>query len=412
MVLDFIYIPIFILLSLQFPKLLLEEKEMVYYPVLKKLVYFHFLLGLAYFFTTNNGGGDAWGYWMAGKNMDYAQFIRDVRGGEGTEFMRAFNYIPSNMMGMSFLSNTLFYSTLGYFGIVYFFLIAARTIPHNTVISGYALFPLIFFLPQMHFWSAGVGKDTILFLCIGMFAYGLMKPLQRIPLIVIAVLLSMAIRPHITLFLMVGFGLAYVFGGKVSGFQRIAFSVVMIGIGLAILPSVMEFAKIEEASVEGFDKFAQGKASVLSRASTGSAVDISSYPFPLKVLTFWFRPFFFDVRNINGLVASLENLILVIIFVKAMRSNPVKAFKAAPFVIKGMVLFLIVGTLAFSQSLGNLGIMIRMRNMFLPGFLIFMMWIFSYQQETKRAQLAILKRNGKEKVKKRKFAKRKGKSEE
>ncbi|WP_166668203.1 hypothetical protein [Epilithonimonas xixisoli] len=311
--------------------------------------------------------------------------MADITGGEGTAFMRAFNFIPANLMGMSFLSNTMFYSMLGSFGITYFFLIAARLVPYNIMIRGYVLFPLIFFLPNLHFWSAGVGKDTLLFLCIGMFTYGLMKPFQRIPLLVISILLSMAIRPHITLFLMLGFGLAYVFGGKVSPFQRFLFSAVMIGIGIAILPSVMEFAKIEEASAEGFDKFATGKAEVLSRASTGSAIDISSYPFPLKVLTFWFRPFFFDVRNINGLIASLENLVLVIVFIKAMRTNPIGAFKAAPFVIKGLVIFLIVGTLAFSQSLGNVGIMIRMRNMFLPGLIIYMMWVFSYQQQRIRA---------------------------
>jgi len=324
--------------------------------------------------------------------MSYTEFAADVSGGEGTEFMRAFNYIPANLMGMSFLSNTMFYSMLGSFGITYFFLISARTVPFNTKINGYVLFPLIFFLPNLHFWSSGVGKDTLLFLCIAMFVYGLMKPFQRIPLLVIAVMLSMAIRPHITLFLMVGFGLAYVIGGKVSPFQRFLFSAVMIGIGIAILPSVMQFAKIEEASAEGFDKFATGKAAVLSRGTTGSAIDISSYPFPLKVLTFWFRPLFFDARNINGLIASSENLILLIVFIKAMRTKPLRAFKAAPFVVKGLVFFVIVGTLAFSQSLGNLGIMIRMRNMFLPGLIIFMMWVFSYEQYVIRNQKKIQKR--------------------
>ena len=385
MILDLLYIPLFVLLAMQFPKLLLEEREQAYLPVLNKLALFHFVLGIAYFFTTNNGGGDAWGYWIVAKKMNYLQFVKDISGGEGTEFMRAVNFIPANLMGMSFLSNTMFYSMLGSFGITYFFLIAARLVPYNIMVRGYVLFPLIFFLPNLHFWSAGVGKDTLLFLCIGMFAYGLMKPFQRIPLLVMSILLSMAIRPHITLFLMVGFGLAYVFGGKVSPFQRFLFSAIMIGIGIAILPSVMEFAKIEEASAEGFDKFATGKAEVLSRASAGSGIDISSYPFPLKVLTFWFRPFFFDVRNINGLIASLENLVLVIVFIKAMRTNPIGAFKAAPFVIKGLVIFLLVGTLAFSQSLGNVGIMIRMRNMFLPGLIIYMMWVFSYQQQRIRS---------------------------
>lgn len=392
MILDILYIPLFVFLAIQFPKLLVEKNEQAYLPILKNLALYHFLLGIAYFFTTNNGGGDAWGYWRAPKTMSFEKFLEGIRGGEGTEFMMALNYIPTNILGMSFLANTFFFSMLGSFGISYFFLIAARTVPYNKIISGYVLFPLIFFLPNLHFWSSGVGKDTTLFLCIGMFTYGIMKPFQRIPLLVIAVLLSMAIRPHITLFLMVGFGLAYVLGGKVSPAQRFIFSAAMIAIGLAILPSVMEFAKIEEASAEGFDKFATGKAAVLSRSSTGSAIDISSYPFPLKVLTFWFRPALFDVRNLNGLIAALENLLLLLVFIKAMRTSPIRAFKAAPFVIKGLVIFLVVGTLAFSQSLGNMGIMIRMRNMFLPGMIIYLMWIFSYEQQLLRNRQTTLKK--------------------
>jgi hypothetical protein len=48
-----------------------------------------------------------------------------------------------------------------------------------------------------------------------------------------------------------------------------------------------------------------------------------------------------------------------------------------------MIYFLLLGTFAFSQSLGNLGIMIRMRNMFLPGLIIFFLWHFSYIQNEK-----------------------------
>lgn len=72
-----------------------------------------------------------------------------------------------------------------------------------------------------------------------------------------------------------------------------------------------------------------------------------------------------------------------------MRTKPVEAFRKAPFVIKGLVFFLIIGTLAFSQSLGNVGIMIRMRNMFLPGLLIYILWCFSYEQQ----QIAESKKN-------------------
>ncbi|WP_312762543.1 hypothetical protein [Epilithonimonas sp.] len=387
--LDFIYIPIIVLLGLGFINLFsnkLSEQDM---KILRSLLFFHLLMGTYYCFFIQ---GDAVGYWRVPKAYSMETFKEGLFNGEGTMFMYAFNYLFSNLLNMSYLSNTLLFSLFGFMGLTFFYLVAVQTVPYNKIISGYVLFPLIFFLPNLHFWSSGVGKDTTLFLCIGMFTYGLMKPFQRIPLLVLAGLLSMAIRPHITLFLMVGFGLAYVFGGKVSPAQRFIFSAAMIAIGLAILPSVMEFAKIEEASAEGFDKFATGKAAVLSRSSTGSAIDISSYPFPLKVLTFWFRPALFDVRNLNGLIAALENLLLLLVFIKAMRTSPIRAFKAAPFVIKGLVIFLVVGTLAFSQSMGNMGIMIRMRNMFLPGMIIYLMWIFSYEQQLLRNRRTSLKK--------------------
>ena len=381
MLLDVLYIPIIISIGLLFINRVTISLGVQHQAILKKLLFFHLLIGVYYCFFIQ---GDGIGYWRVPKNYSLVMFTEGLINGEGTMFMYAFNYIFSNILNMSYLSNTLMFSLFGFMGITLFYAIAVKTIPFNTVQWGYALFPLVFFMPNLHFWSAGVGKDTTLFLCIAMFAYGVMNPLKRIPLIAISLLLSLAIRPHITLFLLIGFGVAYIMGGKVLVWQRIVFSVVMLAGGLAILPSVMEFAKIEEASAAGFEQFANAKADVLSRASTGSAIDISAYPFPLKVFTFWFRPLFFDVRNINGLVASVENLALLVLFCNAMFKSPLKAFKAAPFVIKGLVLFLLVGTLAFSQSLGNVGIMIRMRNMFLPGMLIFILWCYSYEQQTIR----------------------------
>jgi hypothetical protein len=94
-----------------------------------------------------------------------------------------------------------------------------------------------------------------------------------------------------------------------------------------------------------------------------------------------FRPFIFDIISIPFLLASIENIILLVLTIRFFGSKPITSFKRAPFVIKGMVYFLIIGTLAFSQSLGNLGIMIRMRNMFLPGLIIFLFWHFSLGNE-------------------------------
>jgi hypothetical protein len=74
---------------------------------------------------------------------------------------------------------------------------------------------------------------------------------------------------------------------------------------------------------------------------------------------------------------------LLVLTISFFGSKPLTSFKRAPFVIQGMVYFLLIGTLTFSQSLGNLGIMIRMRNMFLPGLIIFLFWHFSFKNKEK-----------------------------
>jgi len=48
MILDFFYIPLFIILAMQFPQLLLQKNEQAYLPILKNLALFHFLLGIAF----------------------------------------------------------------------------------------------------------------------------------------------------------------------------------------------------------------------------------------------------------------------------------------------------------------------------------------------------------------------------
>lgn len=357
----------------------LSEENMV---MLKKLFLLHIIFGAYFCFFVQ---GDAVGYWKQAKVMAYTDFIYSLTEAQGTYFMYALNYYPSNILDLSYFTGTMIYSLIGFIGLTYFYVIAVELIPNNPEFKGYYLFPLLFFLPNLHFWSCAVGKDTLLFFCIAIFIYGLMQPVKRMPMIIFGLLLAYFIRPHMTLFMLLGFGLAYFSGNNISVFQRVIFFGIMIGIAIIILPKVMEFAKIEEASVDSFNKFSVKKASLLNTSYSSSAVDISSYPFPIKVFTFLYRPLFFDINGIPSVLASFENLLLLVLSFTVLKNKPLQTFKSAPFVIQGMVYFLIIGTIAFSQSLGNVGIMIRMRNMFLPGLIIYIFWHFSYwqSQETK-----------------------------
>jgi hypothetical protein len=183
--------------------------------------------------------------------------------------------------------------------------------------------------------------------------------------------------------MLLGFGFAYFSGNKLSFFQRVVFFGSFIGIAFLILPLVLKFSKIEEASLDAFQEFSTTKVSLLSRSHTGSAINISNSPIIVKIFSFLFRPFLFDINSFPSLLAAIENSILLFLTFKYFSKKPLESFRNAPFLLQGMVYFLILGTFVFSQSLGNLGIMIRMRNMFLPGLIIFYLWHFSYLQNEK-----------------------------
>lgn len=372
---DFFFVILFISLGFLFINSFEKKLSENNIAALRQLFVYHLFFGIYYYFFVY---GDSIGYWKQPKLMLYSDFIYSFKEQQGTYFIYALNYFPSNVFDLSYFAGTMMYSVIGFMGLSYFFVTAIDIIPNNPKFNSFNLFPFLFFFPNLHFWSCGVGKDTLLFFCIGIFVYGLMNVSKRFLLIILALSLSYFIRPHISLFMILSFGFAFIANKNISLFQRILFFSIMIGIAVSIFPIVLKFARIEEATIDNFNSFANNKASLLSQSYTSSAIDISSYPLLLKIFTFLFRPFIFDINSIPFLFAAIENTILLILSINVVLKDGLTTFKNAHFIIQGMVYFLIIGTFAFSQSLGNLGIIIRMKNMFLPGLIIFLLWHFSY----------------------------------
>lgn len=372
---DILFVILFIFFGFLFINSFKRKLSQNNIATLRQLFIYHLLFGVYFYFFVY---GDSIGYWRYPKFMTFERFLYSFKEEQGTYFIYALNYFPSNVLDLSYFVGTMMYSVIGFIGLTYFFVTAIDIIPTNPKFNSFNLFPLLFFFPNLHFWSCGVGKDTLLFFCIGLFVYGIMNVTKRILLIILALSLSYFIRPHISLFMILSFGFAFIANKNITVFQRLVFFSIMIGLAIAIFPMVLKFAKIEEATIDNFNNFATNKASRLNKSYTSSSIDVSSYPFPLKVFTFLYRPFLFDINSIPSLLAAIENTILLVLSISIVIRKGLTSFKKAPFIIQGMVYFLLIGTFAFSQSLGNLGIMIRMRNMFLPGLIIFILWHFSY----------------------------------
>ncbi|WP_438969197.1 hypothetical protein [Nonlabens sp.] len=348
---------------------------------LQRLWLFHLLFGCIYWLYIVYGpGGDSLGYYKVSESLSLQEATSlFLTNGSGTFGMYLLNVLPSKLMG--FFGLTMIYTLIGYIGLGCFYRVFINNVTHNSTLGAYQLFPLVFFLPNLHFWSAGLSKDTLLFFCIGVFVYSMQQPSRHLFKIALVLVLSYLVRPHITMFLIISFGTGFVLDGNLKLFQKIIFGTMFLIAFALLFDKIMAYLKIEDLDASTINDFAGTRATNLSRSGTGSSVDISSYPYPLKIFTFLFRPLFFDINGVLAIVASFENLILLILSWKMFKLNPIKIFAAGNYIVKSLFIFLIVGTLSFSLILGNLGIMLRQKNMFIPALLFICLWAFSYQQQ-------------------------------
>lgn len=359
-----------------FPDFTRSEKRFLNY-----LFFYHLVISIAFHLFISVNGGDASFFWAYPKEESLDAIIDLFLNRSATGVIVLLNYIPSSLMQLSFLTGNLFYSTLGFLGFIYYYRISKSIFKDTTIFKKFKPFGLnlltaVWFFPNLHFWSSGIGKDTILFLCIAIFVYSLLDIKKRWIGLGISLVFSLLIRPHIVLFLLISFGLGYVLDGRLKVYQKLLILLVFVASFVSIFNYVLEFVQLESLEISAVQEYTTTKAASLNQEDAGSGVDTSNYSLPLKIFTFLYRPFFFDMNGILGLVASIENLILLLFSVLVLRNRIISGFKNANYLLKGLLLYFLIGSIAFALILGNLGIMLRQKNMLFPLFFVFGLWVF------------------------------------
>jgi hypothetical protein len=356
---------------------------------LTRLFFFHFFIAIVFHFYIQANSGDAIKYWMLPKNGSFDDVWFLVVNRRASSFIYFFNFLPSNILQLTMFTGNMMYALLGYIGFIYLYRLFKEIFKNYSglfLIKIYRvpIFPLLLFLPNLHFWSSGIGKDSILFFCIIVFIYSLFNVRKRFGPLLLSLILSLLVRPHITLILLITFSIGYLIDGELKLYQKIVV-VLLLTIGfVSMFGYVVQFIQIESLEISSVQEFVRTSASNLSKERTGSGVDISRYPFPYKVFTFLYRPLFFDINGVFAILSSFENLILLLFSWTTLINKPFQAFKKGNFILKGMVIFFLTGTISFSLVLGNLGIMLRQKNMFIPSLLIFGTWVLYYNQANKQ----------------------------
>ncbi|MCX2837904.1 hypothetical protein OQ279_07025 [Salinimicrobium sp. MT39] len=342
-------------------------------------VYHLFFFGVYYTYAQFNNS-DSYGYF--GRVEVSRSWFNHF--GTSTTFIDFLTWPFVNILGFNYEMMMLLFAWFGYIGFVYAYLFFRENIPVKIKVFNFDFLTLVLFLPNMHFWTASLGKGAPIFMSLMMFAYAIGKPKSRWGILIISSIITYYVRPHVFLFVGIGTVLGYMTGReKVALWKKVTIYAGMIGALILVQDTILGMAGLEESGnlVQGFEQFSEDRGAEL--AKSGSGVDMANYPLLLKLFTFWFRPLFIDAPGLLGLIVSIENLVYLLLFFKILKKNFLSFLKKSPVSVKMSIAVFLLASIAMSFVMSNLGIIMRQKSMVMY-FLFFVIYYYLAQQKYDR----------------------------
>ena len=300
----------------------------------------------------------------------------------GTGFIIILTGIVYTFVGQSILSGYLVYSWMGFWGLYLCWRAFTIACPDGDR-KRYS--KLVFFLPSLLFWPSGIGKDTWMLLTLGLCAYGCALLLVRRRGAYLCLLLGMTgttmVRPHVTVLVMCGLIVGYLLRTRprqvsALGPVRALAGAVVLGAGAVVaLKQVGKFFGTNDLSATSATEVVNRTQTLTSQGGSGQqTVEQSSViapeQLPQSLMTVLFRPFPFEVHNMQALLASLEGVLLMALVVTSLarlRRLP------ALLIRRPYLAFALVYVLAFAMAFANIknfGILTRERVQVFPFVLV------------------------------------------
>ncbi len=337
----------------------------------------HFLMSSAYMLYAFYTSSDSVAYYTVTSSADKWLPLF----GTGTRFIHFLAWPFVSILGLSYYSVMIVFSYFGYLAIVLFYLTARENIRLDNVWMNYSPIELVFFLPNLHFWSSSLGKGSSILFGLGLFIFGLSRFNRRFFPLVFGGILTFFIRPHIffTLVASVMIGVLITRSG-IKPYLRWLIFLLSVIVFVYLSDEVLKFANTDSLDITSSATLSH-RASELSKSSSG--VNIQEYGLLMKMFTFWFRPLFIDGQGAFGFIVSFENIVYVYMFIVLVREG-VFAWRTWNGWFRISFFIFLLGSFILAQVTGNLGIAMRQKAQFMPFFFILYCKALSYRQNALR----------------------------
>jgi hypothetical protein len=342
------------------------------------------------------------GYWLQSfeSAMDAFTYYRDPFGmvnrpvfDDSTVFVVQFVQLIRSTLGGSFLDHFLFFQCFGMIGIALLircFVEIAESLQMRVPLPVY----FTLFLPGLHFWSAGIGKDAPMIMAISLACWAALRIEKRLFWLALAMAIMLCVRPHITPFVMAGVVGGLLLSKRAHPKMRLVLAPFALAGLVIFIGRAAESLNIGEVSVTSVTNFVDTQQGFSEDAKYSGGSNLASLPLPLKILTLMFRPFWIDAEGMMGYAASAENTVLLMFVLYLLYNFKTffHLFRHVFFVVYCAVFSsMVVVSLAVISY--NIGLGQRMKMMAIPGLLLLVAAVYMYKRSP-AARLAALAAQG------------------
>lgn len=336
--------------------------------LVKSLVTLGFMLLYEY-----NYGLDAYGYFDGTRQSYFAW-----EGMSGTKNISILAWLHHQVLPASYHAMKVSFAMVGLVAIYIFYRAAVIFMKRENkrVFYIFALFPSILF------WSSILGKEPIILLGISIYVYGVvglgrLKRLRYLLVIALGVILTALIRSWLVPILLAPLVIFVLQGmqGKVSKMTLIAIVFVVFLLSFSQFMNMFGL-KTTEDLIATTNRISRGAAFGGSAQEAPEFTSIGSMVafVPIGAFTALFRPLPGDVLNPFGLLAGLENVVLLVLLLRAIKRTRREELKE-PLVMWAILLVIIWATVYGFVSYQNLGTAVRWRLQILPVLLGLLLYL-------------------------------------
>lgn len=257
------------------------------------------------------------------------------------------------------------------------------------------------FVPSIVFWSSIIGKDPLSFLGVALYVYGTIKWWRtgHGPYMAVAaagIILATVMRSWLGVILVLPLGYFFARTGR-SPLRRLIFTIGGVAIFFAMLSRFAGGMDIESSDdlVKRTRSITRGFSS--SRSGTNEvAASVRSVPMmvavlPVGIATVLFRPLPGEINNPFGMLAGLENAILLFMFGSSVRAlindRELRRRMFSEPIFVWAILLIVAWCAAYGLvSIENLGASVRFRLPIITVFFGVLLWIRYVREEVQDAR--------------------------